>query len=368
MTKHYHYINWINGMKINKEHFIQEQNAVIYSQMVLVKSLLSNYSFGIFKTDDDPGLIIDKSINNNICHLSIKKLNGITANGTIIQIASNTNFDVEIPETIANGDEQKSFYVVLKSMPFDKTPFGQINEQETPPRYPYVIPEISGFVIPQEQETDDVNFSNVLIIDKIIYKEDKFVFDDKYIPPSFRMSSNQELIDIVNKTYNQLKNIQEYIFTINNKILSDSNPTNIANITNHLLNKIIFPIEQVITEFKIQKYDIPVAQMVSGIMNIVMKYYNLLRTCSPNDKEEYINYLSSWINLSTGEYVSILEKFKVHNYNHNKIDESIQIIFDFLDTHETLFNKISELSFIGKKKDTNIFVKEHKSKQNFLLD
>lgn len=368
MTKQYKFVNWVNGMKINKNHFIQEQNAVIYSQMILIKSLITQYSFGIYRVSEEDGLILEKSINNNICHLEIKKLNGITANGNILQIDSSISFDIKMPEIENENIERKEFYVILKSNPFEKVVAGPIPEYESPPRYPFVESEISAYIIPQEQEIANDVFSELLIIDKIIFKDGKFEFDNKYIAPSFRMSSNKNLIDLVNKIFSQLKNIQEYIFQINNKIISDSSHTNIAKTTNHLLNNIIYPIELVITELKIQKYEIPVVQLVSGIMNIAMRYNNLLRICSPKDKEEYINYMSSWINLSTGEYESILDKFKTHKYNHNRIDESIQLIFDFLDLHELLLSKISGLSFIGKKKDTNIFVKEHKSNHNFLLD
>jgi hypothetical protein len=182
------------------------------------------------------------------------------------------------------------------------------------------------------------------------------------------MSSFQKMRDIINKTYNQLENIQKYIFTINQKILSDSSPTNIAKTANHILNQLLSPIELVITDLKTQKYEIPVIRLVTGIINLATQYDNFMRLCLPKDKEKYINYLSSWINLSTGEYESIFKKFKTHKYNHNNIANSVEIIDEFLNIHEILLQKISELSFIGKKKDTNIFVKEHKSKHNFLLD
>ena len=40
----------------------------------------------------------------------------------------------------------------------------------------------------------------------------------------------------------------------------------------------------------------------------------------------------------------------------------------FTDVIATLFNKLSILEYIGKKKDTNIFVKEQTGKKTFLAD
>ena len=77
-----------------------------------------------------------------------------------------------------------------------------------------------------------------MIIDKIIYKDNQFIFEDNYIPPSFRMSSLQQLRDIWSKIYNQLINIQELIFVINSKIISDPSQTTIAKTTNLTVEEI----------------------------------------------------------------------------------------------------------------------------------
>ena len=366
--KQYKNVNWVNGMKINRDHFIQEQNATIYNQMILLKSLISDYYYGIYGSIREEGLILEKSINNEMCHFFIKKLNGVTQGGAIININTNTSFDIKMPDASNEEINENGYFAGIMIHPFEKVPYGAIAENENPPRYPFVIPRYSGVIVPATLKNDDTELANVLIIDKIIYEDGKFKFDENYLPPSFRMSSTAKMVDIVNNVYSLLKNIQEYIFIINKKVLADSSPVNLAKTTIKILNGIVMPVEQVLTGLKIKKYDIPVVQIVEGVMNVVMQYYNQIRLCSPADKEEYINYLSSWINLSTGEYEAILEKFNSHKYNHNQIYESIKIIYEFLNTHEVLLKKLSELAFIGKKKDTNIFVKEHKSRHNFLLD
>ena len=367
MNKQFNYVNWVNGMKINQNHLIQEQNANIYKLQLQIRSISSTFSYGIFCSTVEDGLIFSKSLNDDICHLNIKKLTGVTPDGSIVQITSGTEFDIEINRGIET-EPVREYFVGIKVDLFKKAPIGTVSPNENPPRYPFVLPKYKGIIIPVSEKLIVGGLSNILIIDKIIYKDNQFIFEDNYIPPSFRMSSLQQLRDIWSKIYNQLINIQELIFVINSKIISDPSQTTIAKTTNQLFNGLLWPIGVMITEMQIKKDQISIIQLINGMINLVTHYGKLIRLCKPQDKEEYINYLSSWINLSTGEYISILKKFITHNYDHNQIANSIHMIDDFLTMHESLFKKISELSFIGKKKDTSIFIKEHKSSSNFLLD
>jgi len=50
--KHY-FINWIDGMKINKDHFISMENAMICQQQIVGKFLINPYNFGILPAADE---------------------------------------------------------------------------------------------------------------------------------------------------------------------------------------------------------------------------------------------------------------------------------------------------------------------------
>ena len=75
-------------------------------------------------------------------------------------------------------------------------------------------------------------------------------------------------------------------------------------------------------------------------------------------KEEMMNYLSEWCELNQGEFENMLTGLANIRYNHNDINSNIQKIIQFVKITSTLFETLSKLEFIGKKKDSGIFVKE----------
>ena len=63
------------------------------------------------------------------------------------------------------------------------------------------------------------------------------------------------------------------------------------------------------------------------------------------------------------------------NYQHNDINKSLLYVSNFTKLMASLFKKLNELEYIGKKSDSNIFVKEEviakpevKKRRSFLLD
>jgi hypothetical protein len=84
-----------------------------------------------------------------------------------------------------------------------------------------------------------------------------------------------------------------------------------------------------------------------------------LRTGS--GKEEMMNYLCEWCELKQGELESLLSNVASLRYDHNDINKSIGAVVSFIKIISRLFDTLSKLDFIGKRKDTGIFVNEEKA-------
>ena len=81
-----------------------------------------------------------------------------------------------------------------------------------------------------------------------------------------------------------------------------------------------------------------------------------------------LNYFTNWSELKQGDFEKLLVYCINFDYNHNEISNSIDEFSEFIQIIDTLFMKLESLAFIGKKKETNIFVKEQPSKRSFLAD
>jgi hypothetical protein len=75
-------------------------------------------------------------------------------------------------------------------------------------------------------------------------------------------------------------------------------------------------------------------------------------------KDEMLNYLSEWSELKQGDLETMLSSLAAIRYDNNDINSNITQVIGFLKVVSKLFDTLSKLEFIGKKKESGIFVKE----------
>lgn len=195
----YYSVNWVDGMKINKDHFIDAYNATVYHQYLLGKSMINPYNYGLLPgTGNTPSLDISFEISSsNQIIIKVERCLAITSGGYIIDIDSKESelsvFTINISKEELPSDEDLSgqFYIVLKIDPYDRIPFGEADPKENPPRHPYIIPGYEVAILPVEQ-MNKIGFGEYYqIIGKIIVKENIPSLDDTYIPPCSRVSCDE---------------------------------------------------------------------------------------------------------------------------------------------------------------------------------
>ena len=82
-------------------------------------------------------------------------------------------------------------------------------------------------------------------------------------------------------------------------------------------------------------------------------------------KEELINYFMEWCDLNQGELENLITNLTTHKYNHENINDTVEITAAFTKSISSLFHNLSRLEYIGKKREANIFVKEEIVKSDF---
>jgi hypothetical protein len=71
-----------------------------------------------------------------------------------------------------------------------------------------------------------------------------------------------------------------------------------------------------------------------------------------------INYCIEWCDVKQGELEGAITSLANHPYNHLNINESVEKVAAFTKLITHLFAHLARLEYIGKRKDTGIFVKE----------
>src|SRR5258708_873581 len=89
-------VNWIDGMKVNKSHFVAQDHSVIYRMAQGTASHLNEYNYGLLPAADKnmPGANLYLSIDNQQqVHLRLLQCQAVTRGGYIIQFDEDTSLN-----------------------------------------------------------------------------------------------------------------------------------------------------------------------------------------------------------------------------------------------------------------------------------
>lgn len=370
-------VNWIDGMKINKSHFIAMDNSFNDQIKDAISIGLNKNNFGLLPPlyGNNSSLKIVLNVDNqNSLRLRIFECRAITPSGARIELFENSrdiyNFNYSFPETIYELDTTKevTLYVTLSVDPFTRTPVGNADSSEEPPRYPFTLPEIKVHVIPEKQLTKKELGPNFLTIGRIIIVEGKPEIDKDYVPPCNTIQGYDKLVVLHSEYDRFFSQLELDVIKILKKIHEKEQTNLLALVVSQLTENLLFFLSTNILDFRHRVVDQPPLVMFEAIARCARLIKNTIDSNSGKAKEELLNYFAEWCNLNQGEIDEMLMNTVNFQYEHTRIHETIAVMTEFVNEISTLFSKLSSLEYIGKKKETTIFVKEQKDKKSFLVD
>jgi hypothetical protein len=371
-------VNWIDGMKINKNHFISTDNNVSMQISRVYSSFLNPYNYGLAlrsETNSEP-VKINIAIDSQ-GYVTVKILNctAITRGGYRIEINEsnylNNEFSVGIPQFTINKENAvgKEYFICLAVNFFERVPFGIPEPNETPPRLPHVLPgyhlSVHGI-----EEKNTILTSNSLIIGKLIFIDGKPEIDENFIPACQTIYSHPKLIEYHAKLIKILGQIEIDVVDIIHAIKNKKQETNIAETSGEVADAVLAFLGTHMVEFKNMARYYPPVFIFEKVAALARTINNAIKKQSTAEKEVLFNYIQDWNSISQAELEKLLTDATELSYNHDDINMSVQKFETFLNVISKIFNTLSNLDFIGKKKDRQIFVKEHKEKpgNSFLVD
>lgn len=370
-------VNWEDGMKINKAHFIQQDNVFAEKLNATNAAFLNNKNYGLLP----PGNHSESSIktvikidNQEFLKVKVFYCRAVSQGGAHIEIMEEHNLPelmVNISKEIelATKGDASDYYILLSIDVFNKQPFGELDANEEPPRFPHAFPTFKVNVISEKQVLKEGIHPFSFFIGKMnINKDNPEIYDD-YIPSCRTVNSHKELIDFYNTVEKFFSKLELDLLNIVRKIKEKNQDSSLAQSVFFLSDKLL----QYITNNHLKlRWDIPdnspimLFEYVATAGRVIR---NSIDSISASDKEEMLNYFTNWTELKQGDFEKLLIYCINFEYYHSDILVSIEQFGEFIQIISTLFDKLESLAYIGKKKETNIFVKEQKTKKrSFLAD
>lgn len=374
-------VNWTDGMKINKEHFINTEHFFLDQIRDTASLLMNNHSFGILPPLAGSGALLSdyavRQSSTQQLNISISDYHAITPGGVRIHIAGEPLesaiklSQLQDAEEGLKSETVEYFSVVLVVNLHERVFQGNPDPEEIPIRQPYTKPKYEIQVIAE----NSLNFNQLgayhLVIGRIKKNGNDISKDDRFIPPAISIVSHEKLKQHYKNIIEQLADIQNLAQLIVQKVNSKNQKSPVAQNVRSLCAVILnycanhyFSIRNQIP----QQSPIALVDAMAQLSNQVLTYVRIL---PESEKEELLNYFFEWSDITPVLFTDKLSQVIDINYNHHNNGEYFVGIHEMLNNLIIILQRLNTLEYIGVKRE-NIVVKEevltrHKDKKGWSI-
>ena len=373
-TKHFP-VNWIDGMKISKAHFIAQDDATRSALQDTAALHLSPVRYGVLPPAADGGETFTVRIaldNQHTLRASVLACQAVTPGGARIHIpapggAGSTGTDGQ-PATsfpFSAAGTEAAWWVVLTVNPFERVPGGAPDTTANPPRFPASLPAYTVQVVSDSQFKQYALHPYALTVGKVTVNGNDIRVEDEYIPPCYSVDAHPDLMALHSELDQYISGLEMRCSQIVQKIHRKSQQNELSDLVLFLCDRVMLFLGQATTELRwLLPYESP-AKLFATVASLARVIKNTIDLRIGSGKEELMNYLSEWCEVNQGDLEGLMTTLAVMRYDHNDINKNILPVIRFVKVTGKLFTTLSNLEFIGKRRDTGIFVKEETTEPSF---
>lgn len=361
----YDLTNWVDGMKIHKDHFLNSENALMDAIRDARASMLTHYNFGLLPPAPGDISALDfnlvKSQSDNYI-FTLNLCRAITAGGARIEIGASLDKKLtgtsKFDQFSGGKKEFDYYYAVVTVNPFERVPQGEPSPRETPARHPYTKPFYSLDIISGEDLAAEAFGLYHFPVARFKRKGNEIVSDDKWFPPCINIFSHPGMLALCKEIGSNLNRVQDYSNSIIRKVVAKSQNTALAQNVKKLSEINVQYISGIFFSFRtILPYQPPVF-----LLNTMVNLANLVKVSLDfmieKEKEELLQYFKEWTELTPTHFIELLANAIETEYDHYAIVDSYQPVNMFLHKWASLFEQLNELELIGKRKDKDFIIRE----------
>ncbi|WP_324679433.1 type VI secretion system baseplate subunit TssK [Hymenobacter sp. GOD-10R] len=365
VAKNYFAVNWVDGMKLSQQHFLDTDLQVQDLVRDTASLFLTDYNFGLLPPVK--GATVSSEIEllekvGNSVEVRLARCNAITAGGCRIAInpesakytALRAAFRVD---TTVEEAQRASYDIILTVNPFRRVPLGTPDPEESPMRHPFTDSYYDLKVVHTAQINADELGAHFLTIGRIMLREGRYVVDENFIPPCTSMNSHSRLMKYYKDFGYQLNQLQINSFKIVRKIYDRQQASTISRSIEAMCTKVLDYLCQIFFNYRSLDYQHPPVHLLDYFNNLASMVYTGLYCMPAKDKEELLNYFYEWTDVTPNYFESMLLNLVEMTYTHHNIGASMQTVEDFLAVMVKLWARLSGLEYIGQHKE-NILIRE----------
>lgn len=355
-------VNWVDGMKISKDHLVQQEDFMIDSIRDSNSIQINSYNFGLLPITEkfgDKTIYELQSTATNDAQLIIRKCTAVTLAGYRIELFDHKVNIRNLAKNMSQDQEDVDgeFYILASVNPFDHVSFGDIDADEIPPRHPFTKPNYRIELVDVSILNSSYSGGNYLVLGKVAMRSGMAQIDPNFIPPCSSVESHPKLVEYYNNYSNSLGNLRQYAFKIIQKTAHKNQNITLADNVKTLCKTIIKHIGENYFQFKNIVNEQPPIFLINIFSKLALQLYNDTQMMVQSELEEMLNYSLEWSEITPHSLLNQLTNNAEINYDHHNTGEYFFNINQMMKSLELIFGKLSELDYIGQRKE-NIIVNE----------
>ncbi|MEJ1239301.1 FHA domain-containing protein [Chryseolinea sp. T2] len=349
-------VNWQDGMKISRDHFIQSDNA--YGEQIrdVAGMHLTNYNFGLLQGDQSTKASLQIEITSDAAEQTVVRIitcRGVTPGGARIEITSDREV---IQSTIATSSlKVQAYEIYLVVDPFRRVAVGQPDANETPLRQPFSMPTYRVDILPYPQTFQPEWSAFHLCVGRLRSESDLGKIDEHYIPPCTAVSSHARLVAIHQRFFNQLSETEVAISGVLQWIRTKREMASLDYSMSFLMEKMANYLAGSMDRFRLLYPQLPAVEMISYFCSFARVINSALNVLLRKDREELLEYFHKWFELPPRDMENMLRTLITLTYDHQDCYVSLQKVEKFIDRVVTMLKKLNELNYGTKASSEKIY-------------
>jgi len=362
-------VNWADGMKVNKEHFIDTENFFVDQVRDAASLGITRLNFGLLPPLTGSGAqlsdyVVSKTTTNQL-QITINYCQAITPGGVRIQIAQESLKEyIRLSDVLEEEEGQELeardteyFYVIMVVNLFEKVMYGNPDPEEIPIRQPYTQPRYTV----QVAHASSINTAELgayhLVIGRIRKNGNEFYKDENFIPPCTTVMSSERLVKYYRDITQYLSDIQNISLQIIQKINYKNQKSTVAQNIKQACQSVLNYCAAHYFNLRNIVHQQPPVYLVDAMAQMANYLFSFIQSLPESEKEEMLNYFFEWSDITPVIFSNKLSEVIEINYDHYSNGAYFAAIEDMLRHILTIWRKLNTLEYIGLRKE-NIVVKE----------
>jgi len=348
------YVNWVDGMKLSKEHFMDMQHAVearLRDQYALATYL---HGSGILPARENGRSSLDYRLSIEPpakVTFTLTQCRGITSAGDRVEILASDGALQPLSATFdLSGtalEENARFDVILRVEPYTVEPYGPHDPGESPPRHPFSRPRWTLDLAPLKDMRYTTHGHAFLVLARVMVKNGALVKDGEYLPPAMAMSSLPALEEFLTSYFKFLKEVEQNLLAIVARLNERKTPSDLTDGIGVLCKAGLYFLEREISAFQVLGFRMPPDAMVMHAISFARAMHYALELRTNKGEEALLASVKEATGLARLEYRQVLNGLMDLVYDPNDLDGALKRILQFCQVHRKLFGHWAQLKNFG---------------------